>query len=105
METQSESNGATVGGGGSEQYQVSGSYFHYTHWYHVINNKHIVQMYGWRVEVIHMSILDMPTKIYMMIPLPLAIVIKHFKIGMRLSYGMHAISYSLCGYQLDGLCA
>ena len=62
-------------------------------------------MYGWGVELIHVSILDMPTKIYMMIPLPLAIVIKHFKIGMRLNYGMHAISYSLCGYQLDGLCA
>ena len=51
METLPGSTGATVGGGGSEQYQVSGSYFHYTHWYHVINNKHIVQMYGWGVEL------------------------------------------------------
>ena len=32
--------------------QVSGRYFHYTHWYHVINNKHTVQMYGWGVELI-----------------------------------------------------
>ena len=52
IETQSESNGATVGGGGSDQYQVSGSYFHHTHWYHVINNKHIVQMCGWGLELI-----------------------------------------------------
>ena len=45
METLPGSNGATVGGGEVEH--TSGSYFHYTHWYHVIldiNNKHRVQM-------------------------------------------------------------
>ena len=79
METQSESTGATVGGGEVKQYQVSGSYFHYTHWYHVI--KHIVQMYGWGVGLI-CATFDTPTKIYisMMIPPTLAIVMKCFKI-------------------------
>ena len=69
MQTLPGSTGATVGGGGSEQYQVSGSYFHYTHWYHVINNKHIVQMYQWgdggsHVQHRHMSISDVATKRY-----------------------------------------
>ena len=44
METQSESNGATVGGGEVTNMRcLEGT----SHWYHVTNNKHIVQMYAW----------------------------------------------------------
>ena len=85
METQSESTGATVGGGEVSIIRCLEATSIIQHWYHVINNKHTVQMYQWgdggsRVQHRHMSISDVDTKMYicMMIPPPLAIVIKCF---------------------------
>ena len=46
METLPGSNGATVGGEVSNIRCLEATSI-IQHWYHVINNKHIVQMYQW----------------------------------------------------------